>query len=702
MSIEDRNSIVDYEEVLRVLSESFQEVWKDNPDVLVYLSDLGSLGLHRLVQEPERLAEEKVSILEQTQDLAFHNYKTFIQAAECSQKIFRDFNIIESRLDSLVNKLPTFKQKCCDFGKEAQQINARWKQASSTLAKHQQLLEFLEMPQLMDNYVKAGYYDEALELSSYVKRLERKHVDIPLIKSIIDDIQSAANVMLTQILAKLQTNIQLPECLKIVGYLRRIDVFNETELRIKFLQARDSWFKKVISEIDNSDPYQHVIKVIENSRIHLFDIITQYRAIFSDDDPMLLVHNSSKSNCAIFHSWMTMKISWFLHTLEKDICLNLGGRIDSVFAQCMYFGLSFSRVNIDFRPLLIPIFQNAVFNKFQSDIEHSTQKFEKTIRLYVFSSFTNTALLVPSLSEDSLQPPNCLLDFQPLAQYCNDVLNALNDLKLCCSYSLSADVIKIITESLGRLVKILIDVYYQRKLSSNELESEHFFRFCFLLSSELIPHLTKCLNVFFSPEDISQVLGISSLDFKKFEYLCKLNSKEIMKPLDIILPCKDDIDESDVGLIMNFKSNDNVTSSDRQTPVELQETKSSSGYSLSGLKEDEISKDNPTENVTVEIENEEPVVDSNMSELISKSDTFNENNATKEISNVDIHDFNLPPSTKYEELSTGQNFVIEDSNENNIVQEDDLINVNINAHGTPPENVGPDTLEKEQDAPVKS
>jgi hypothetical protein len=70
--------------------------------------------------------------------------------------------------------------------------------------------------------------------------------------------QAVSQAMLQQLLQRLRTNIQLPECLRVIGYLRRMAAFPEAELRLQFLRCRwGSDTPTVPIELFASQPFRH-------------------------------------------------------------------------------------------------------------------------------------------------------------------------------------------------------------------------------------------------------------------------------------------------------------------------------------------------------------------------------------------------------------------------------------------------------------
>lgn len=298
------------------------------------------------------------------------------------------------------------------------------------------------------------------------------HSDVSLLltfdlhlQGIVREVRQSTQLMLNQLLQQLRSNSQLPVCLRVIGYLRRMDVFTEAELRVKFLQARSTWLQSILAAIPEDDAYFHITKTIEACRVHLFDIITQYRAIFSDEDPLvpptagLVAVNES----AIFHGWVVQKVAEFLETLERDLQRGVGSRLDSLLGQCMYFGLSFSRVGADFRGQLAPMFQRVALDTFRGAVQEAVERFQEDMNLYTLIALPSVLggtipSVAPTPQPGTLQPPMSLLDFQPLACFLNNILTAFNDLRLCCPIGVVEGVTKCLEEALKMVSSWIVGV----------------------------------------------------------------------------------------------------------------------------------------------------------------------------------------------------------------------------------------------------
>lgn len=149
------------------------------------------------------------------------------------------------------------------------------------------------------------------------------------LQSILDDVEKSWTIMLRELLEQLRQELSLPKCLQIMSHLRQMEVFTEAELRLKFLQSRNSWLSNCLKNIPSEDGKKcfkclrmylmfffvathHLNKTIEITRVNLFNIVTQYRAVFNDDDQSALASSKGENvnRYLIFLGWIRDKVCY--------------------------------------------------------------------------------------------------------------------------------------------------------------------------------------------------------------------------------------------------------------------------------------------------------------------------------------------------------------------------------------------------------
>ncbi|KAH0969831.1 hypothetical protein GBA52_028427 [Prunus armeniaca] len=218
-----------------------------------YVSELLSFTLDRLHKEPELLRVDAERIQRQMQEVAVGNYRAFIAAADALLAIRDEVSSIDNHLESLIGEIPKLTSGCTEFVESAEQILEKRKLNQTLLANHSTLLDLLEIPQLMDTCVRNGNYDEALDLEAFVCKLSTVHPKLPVIQALAAEVRQTTQSLLSQLLQKLRSNIQLPECLRIIGYLRRIE-----SLASMKCVCREAWLTGILEDLDQRNAYEYL------------------------------------------------------------------------------------------------------------------------------------------------------------------------------------------------------------------------------------------------------------------------------------------------------------------------------------------------------------------------------------------------------------------------------------------------------------
>ncbi|CAG8604813.1 6758_t:CDS:1 [Funneliformis caledonium] len=500
-----------------------------------YLDRLTSLSLESLKLEPTLVKDEESKIQKELAELSFREYKSCIHVNNCYTEINYSLDNLSLHLSTLMTVIPSLENSSNSFSQHTKQISLQRNKINTILEHNDNLLEILEIPQLMDTCVRNGLYSEAMDLSQHVARLVSKHSNIPLIRQIEQDVKQTMQSMLSKLISLLREPIKLPSCLKVIGYLRRMEAFDEAELRLVFLLSRDTYLQILIHSIDKEkkDPAQYLKKWIDIFREHFFDIVTQYRSIFAEDGGGLAstpIYSSFMIPQSPSSPWMTPssltdttndnptgRHNLMATTVLADYTIHILNQLTSVLAeftpliidiqslssiltQLMYCGMSLGRVGVDFRHLVTRYFEEGVERIIKKIISDGTQVFLdelkqaiKNINLpntWMIVDKKSTNLIESSIRSSSFTPLVILLDYPPIAYLTNAYLTAFNSLRIVAPVSLYYTLGDYLSWNLLTISETLRN--YGNLLVDNNHDTTVLQGFNATFARSFVPFITRC------------------------------------------------------------------------------------------------------------------------------------------------------------------------------------------------------------------
>lgn len=414
--------------------------------------------------ESVALAEQASHIQDELARLAYTDYKTFLDSHAATVSMRSGFAAASESLDKAIGVLPELEAASQEFTKAAASILAERARTSLVLAHHTTLLEILEIPQLIDTFVRNGYYEEAMDLKNYAQRLVIRYPNVGVLARIANEVEQCGTMMLNQLVNLLRGDVKLPVCIRVIGYLRRLEAYSEYELRLMFLQQRDQFFRAQLPQ-PTGEPADYLKRYIDSSREHFFDIITQYRAIFSDGasaqgllagptsssagglpvDPSL-GSNTVLSTLSILSSYVTTVLEDFIGQLETHLPRIVDiPQLGSLLTQTMYYGMSLGRVGIDFRQCVGKRFEKVIGDVVYQQMRNGVDIFcdyvgrngLEAVQPVKVSAMAGAGSLSRAGAGDGsvYQAPASLIAWPPLGNLVNYFFASYNALRICAPLS---------------------------------------------------------------------------------------------------------------------------------------------------------------------------------------------------------------------------------------------------------------------------
>ena len=203
-------------ELLSSVDSTLQNVTGSSPSTQSYLSRLTSSSLSSIVQEHATLDEEKKDLDHQLSRLTKREYHSFVGIAGHGDVIATAFEGFNSKVSAAHDKIPSLDEAVAQFNIFAKSQSIERERIQNLLENHDRIIDILEMPSLVSTCVRNGYFSEAIQLSTHVKRLATLHyTNVSLVQKLAAQVETAMNEMTTRLLGLLREPLKLPSALKV-------------------------------------------------------------------------------------------------------------------------------------------------------------------------------------------------------------------------------------------------------------------------------------------------------------------------------------------------------------------------------------------------------------------------------------------------------------------------------------------------------
>ena len=492
-----------------------------------YLEQLIALPRAQLETEPERLTQITTELKEKLVDIATEEYRSFLYAASGLKEVEQYLQQTDEQIRTLRTvSLPSVAAASDEFRARLGSWSAERRAVRCVINELPRINELLELPRRLDLSVRQADFDEALRLQSLVWRLGSEYGDVPIVQTVQAKAEVSKKLMLDRLKTQLSEKIRLSDCVRILGCLRRMQVYSESEVRQLFLSCRNEAFDRTFKEhlpssgAQPSDVVFRLRRVMDIYKEFLFDTITYFAAAFSDVDPQ---------SCLV--SWVQLRLTDLLDSLRVDLTLvQDGAAMLSLLQQAMFFGQSLGRLGIDFRCLVAPIFVNSILNHFRKQLERAMQEFVETVpsiqlqnrhgaRIHLAEDVASDAVegqveAPPDDAVKMLSPPAELLNWPCLAVLGNAYVVAFARLAPCAPEEAFPAVSREVGRSLGTLVNEVTKLFAANcKRWSRDEEDAFCTAFCSSIEV-LLMFANECVHAVYPAvnySDVKESVGVDRL-----------------------------------------------------------------------------------------------------------------------------------------------------------------------------------------------